>query len=266
MENEWKNINELRETSNELSGGFYTAHFTEKHGLTDKAQGMTYGLFRRFFWVPEFVEVSLNGQGGIMWRYAEEPIFTGERELMTPCGKITICNMGEFGGYLETPNQSFLGNFIDFFECGGRIYTIDSNAHFTVAHVNIYCVSPELDKLTPVEGMSDYCNAYLMSFYINNNTLYTLVSEIGEYSRIRHKTQIVGKSFLYEIVDGAVVMTHIFDRIFRHVTNMVINDGKMILGLDKNVLVFDLNGNEKKIYTQLSVKAEKNILWAKCWL
>lgn len=41
---------------------------------------------------------------------------------------------------------------------------------------------------------------------------------------------------------------------------MIVKNGKMILGVDKAVVVFDLQTKEINAYTPLSVEAEKHII------
>lgn len=41
---------------------------------------------------------------------------------------------------------------------------------------------------------------------------------------------------------------------------MIVKNGKMILGVDKAVVVFDLQTKEIKAYTHISVEAEKHII------
>lgn len=51
-----------------------------------------------------------------------------------------------------------------------------------------------------------------------------------------------------------------FDCDFQLVFNMLVSDGKMFLGADKAVVVFDLQTKEINAYMPLNVKAEKNII------
>lgn len=41
---------------------------------------------------------------------------------------------------------------------------------------------------------------------------------------------------------------------------MIVKNGKMILGVDKAVVVFDLQTKEIKAYTPISVEAEEHII------
>ena len=51
-----------------------------------------------------------------------------------------------------------------------------------------------------------------------------------------------------------------FDCGFCLVFNMIVKNGKMILGVDKAVVVFDLQTKEINAYTPLSVEVEKHII------
>lgn len=50
-----------------------------------------------------------------------------------------------------------------------------------------------------------------------------------------------------------------FDCDFQLVFNMLVSDGKILLGADKAVVVFDLQTKEINAYTPLSVEAEQSV-------
>ena len=67
-------------------------------------------------------------------------------------------------------------------------------------------------------------------------------------------------SFLREISEIGIDAKTEFDCGFYLVFNMIVKNGKMILGVDKAVVVFDLQTKEINAYTPLSVEAEKHII------
>ena len=68
------------------------------------------------------------------------------------------------------------------------------------------------------------------------------------------------KSVLLEISENGDVLKTEFDCDFQLVFNMLVSDGKILLGADKAVVVFDLQTKEINAYTPISVEAEENIL------
>ncbi len=68
------------------------------------------------------------------------------------------------------------------------------------------------------------------------------------------------KSILLEISENGDMLKTEFDCYFQLVFNMLVSDGKMFLGADKAVVVFDLQTKEINAYTPLSVEAEKHII------
>lgn len=68
------------------------------------------------------------------------------------------------------------------------------------------------------------------------------------------------KSILLEISENGIDAKTKFDCGFYLVFNMIVKNGKMILGVDKAVVVVDLQTKEIKAYTPISVEAEKHII------
>lgn len=87
--------------------------------------------------------------------------------------------------------------------------------------------------------------------YVTDERAYILLSDcVGENS----------KSVLLEISENGDMLKTEFDCDFPLVFNMLVSDGKMFLGADKAVVVFDLQTKEINAYTPLSVEAEKYII------
>ena len=68
------------------------------------------------------------------------------------------------------------------------------------------------------------------------------------------------KSVLLEISENGIDAKTEFDCGFYLVFNMIVKNGKMILGVDKAVVTADLQTKEIKAYTPISVEAEKHII------
>lgn len=68
------------------------------------------------------------------------------------------------------------------------------------------------------------------------------------------------KSILLEISENGIDAKTEFDCGFYLVFNMIVKNGKMILGVDKTVVTADLQTKEINAYTPLSVEAEKYII------
>ena len=135
---------------------------------------------------------------------------------------------GEFGGALETPGGEINGNFCDIFEAGGKIYAVDSLSHLGLASTTVYSFDRD-------------CK---------------LVS--GSVSTRSGGEKL--KSILLEISENGIDAKTEFDCGFYLVFNMIVKNGKMILGVDRAVVTADLQTKEIKAYTPISVEAEKYII------
>ena len=243
--NKWQKLNELRKTDPRISGGYYTTEFLKKYRPDFYSEG--YGFF------PEFVEVAkINGE--IVCRLAEPdipdedaPFDSDECVFETSVGNFVSRNHGEFGGVLETPGGEIDGNFCDIFEAGGKIYAVDSLSHLGLASTTVY----SFDRGCKYHKIFSDENLGFKARYVTDERAYILLSDrVGENP----------KSVLLEISENGDVLKTEFDCDFQLVFNMLVSDGKMFLGADKAVVVFDLQTKEINAYTPLSVEAEKNII------
>lgn len=92
--------------------------------------------------------------------------------------------------------------------------------------------------------------------YVTGERAYILVS--GSVSARSGGEKL--KSILLEISENGIDAKTEFDCGFYLVFNMIVKNGKMFLGADKAVVVFDLQMKEINAYTPISVEAEENIL------
>lgn len=243
--NKWQKLNELRKTDPRISGGYYTTEFLK----TDRPDFYSEGY--SFF--PEFVEVAkINGE--IVCRLAEPdipdedtPFDIDECVFKTSVGNFVSRNHGEFGGALETPGGEIDGNFCDVFELGDRVYAVDSLSHLGLASTTVY----SFDRGCKYHKIFSDENLGFKARYVTDERAYILLSDrVGENS----------KSVLLEISENGDMLKTEFDCDFQLVFNMLVSDGKMFLGADKAVVVFDLQTKEINAYTPLSVEAEKHII------
>ena len=154
---------------------------------------------------------------------------------------------GEFGGVLETPGGEINGNFCDVFEAGGKIYAVDSLSHLGLASTTVY----SFDRGCKHHKVFSAENLDFKARYVTDERAYILLSDhIGKNP----------KSVLLEISENGDMLKTEFDCDFQLVFNMLVSDGKMFLGADKAVVVFDLQTKEIKAYTPISVEAEKHII------
>lgn len=243
--NKWQKLNELRKTDPRISGGYYTTEFLK----TDRPDFYSEGY--SFF--PEFVEVAkINGE--IVCRLAEPdipdedtPFDSDECVFKTSVGNFVSGNHGEFGGALETPGGEMDGNFCDVFELGDRVYAVDSLSHLGLVSTTVY----SFDRGCKYHKIFSDENLGFKARYVTDERAYILLSDrVGENS----------KSVLLEISENGDMLKTEFDCYFQLVFNMLVSDGKMFLGADKAVVVFDLQTKEINAYTPLSVEAEKHII------
>lgn len=241
----WQKLNELRKTDPRISGGYYTTEFLKKYRPDFYSEG--YGFF------PEFVEVAkINGE--IVCRLAEPdipdedaPFDSDECVFETSVGNFVSRNHGEFGGVLETPGGEINGNFCDVFDLGDRVYAVDSLNHLSLASTTVY----SFDRGCKYHKIFSDENLDYKARYVTDERAYILLSDrVGENP----------KSVLLEISENGDVLKTEFDCDFPLVFNMLVSDGKILLGADKAVVVFDLQTKEINAYTPISVEAEENIL------
>ena len=243
--NKWQKLNELRKTDPRISGGYYTKNFLKTYRPDFYAEG--YDFF------PEFVRVA-EKDGEIFCRLEEAnvpdedaPIDSDECVFETSLGTFVSHDYGEFGGALETPGGEINGNFCDIFEAGGKIYAVDSLSHLGLASTTVY----SFDRGCKYHKIFSDENLGFKARYVTDERAYILLSDrVGENP----------KSVLLEISENGDVLKTEFDCDFPLVFNMLVSDGKMFLGADKAVVVFDLQTKEINAYTPISVEAEENIL------
>lgn len=243
--NQWQKLDELRRTDPHICGGYYAKNFLKTYRPDFYAEG--YDFF------PEFVRVA-EKDGEIVCRLEEAivpdedaPIDSGECMLETSLGTFVSRNHGEFGGALETPGGEIDGNFCDVFEFGDRVYAVDSLSHLGLASTTIYSFDRDCKhhKIFSAENLD------FKARYATGERAYILLFDrVGENP----------KSVLLEISENGDMLKTEFDCDSPLVFNMLVSDGKMFLGADKAVVVFDLQTKEINAYTPLSVEAEKHII------
>lgn len=243
--NQWQKLDELRRTDPHICGGYYTKNFLKTYRPDFYSEG--YGFF------PEFVEVAkVNGE--IICRLDEPdipdedaPFDSDECVFKTSVGNFVSRNHGEFGGALETPGGEIDGNFCDVFELGDRVYAVDSLSHLGLVSTTVY----SFDRGCKYHKIFSDENLGFKARYVTDERAYILLSDrVGENP----------KSVLLEISENGDMLKTEFDCDFQLVFNMLVSDGKMFLGADKAVVVFDLQTKEINAYTPLSVEAEKHII------
>lgn len=243
--NQWQKLDELRRTDPHICGGYYTKNFLKTYRPDFYSEG--YSFF------PEFVEVAkVNGE--IICRLDEPnipdedtPFDSDECVLETSVGNFVSRNHGEFGGALETPGGEIDGNFCDVFELGDRVYAVDSLSHLGLVSTTVY----SFDRGCKYHKIFSDENLGFKARYVTDERAYILLSDrVGENP----------KSVLLEISENGDMLKTEFDCDFQLVFNMLVSDGKMFLGADKAVVVFDLQTKEINAYTPLSVEAEKHII------
>lgn len=243
--NQWQKLDELRRTDPHICGGYYTKNFLKTYRPDFYSEG--YSFF------PEFVEVAkINGE--IVCRLDEPdipdedtPFDSDECVFKTSVGNFVSRNHGEFGGALETPGGEIDGNFCDVFELGDRVYAVDSLSHLGLVSTTVY----SFDRGCKYHKIFSDENLGFKARYVTDERAYILLSDrVGENP----------KSVLLEISENGDMLKTEFDCDFQLVFNMLVSDGKMFLGADKAVVVFDLQTKEINAYTPLSVEAEKHII------
>lgn len=144
------------------------------------------------------------------------------------------------------------GNFCDVFELGYRVYAVDSLSHLGLVSITIY----SFDRDCKHHRVFSAENLDFKARYATGERAYILVS--GSVSTRSGGEKL--KSILLEISENGIDAKTEFDCGFYLVFNMIVKNGKMILGVDKAVVTADLQTKEIKAYTPISVEAEKYII------
>lgn len=188
---------------------------------------------------PLYLLISCSSiDGGLLAEFSKPEYFIGT---------FVSRDYGEFGGALETPGGEINGNFCDIFEAGGKIYAVDSLSHLGLASTTIY----SFDRDCKHHKIFSDENLGFKARYVTDERAYILLSDhVGKNP----------KSVLLEISENGDMLKTEFDCDFQLVFNMLVSDGKMILGADKAVMTVDLQTKEIKAYTPISVEAEKHII------
>lgn len=267
MESCWKSINELRQTTIDISGGYYSEKYVNKHNLSEKSTAQCFGK-NPSMWIPELIEVSVNDKSEILYRTKKAgDWYNKQKEVFeTSLGTFISHNHGEFGGELITPKERIIGNFVDVFECNNIIYAIDSCNHMCMGHIKIYAFSKELNAIKLYESIDFWENDKIyesLSFeglYIEDDRAYILSAGRIEKNYSSKNKTYEEKSYLYEIKNGTIVNTTEFDYWFSEVKNICVDNNRLIIGMDKVVAIINLETKEIKAYTPISIEAEKDIL------
>ncbi len=193
---------------------------------------------------PLYLLISCSSiDGGLLAEFSKPEYFIGT---------FVSRDYGEFGGALETPGGEINGNFCDIFEAGGKIYAVDSLSHLGLASTTIY----SFDRDCKHHKVFSAENLDFKARYATGERAYILVS--GSVSTRSGGEKL--KSILLEISENGIDAKTEFDCGFYLVFNMIVKNGKMILGVDKAVVTADLQTKEIKAYTPISVETEKHII------
>lgn len=266
----WKSINELRETTIDISGGFYSEKYVKKHNLSEKSMAQWFGE-NPSMWIPEPIEVSVNDKSEIL--YCTKKVgswYEKQKEIFeTSLGTFISHNHGEFGGELITPKENLYGNFVEVFECNNIVYAIDSCNHMCMGHIKIYAFSKKLKAIKLYESIDFWENDKIyqsLSFKglcVKEDRSYILSAGRVEHDYMSDNKIIEEKSFLYEIKDRKIINTIEFDYLFSEVENICVDNNLLIIGMDKVVAIADLETKEIKAYTPIGIEAEKDIIKTK---
>ena len=258
---DWKSFCNLRKTTEKLSGRHYPISYTDKYNLTQHSHCQSFSKTPSA-WIYEPVEVAVNSDGNIIYRIPDtHSIYKKQQERFeTSKGLFVSHNNGEFGGSLITPKETIYGNFKEVFECNDTIYAIDSLNHLGIAHTKIYSFTKKLKSKLLYSSVKNGTFMYdelidFEAYFISENTVYILASgfinDAPDYKTV---------SYLFILEDGKISKIIQFDYILNHIYNMIIHEDKMILGMDKTVMIVNMNNKCLERYTFLSLEAENNLM------
>ncbi len=176
-------------------------------------------------------------------------------EFTTSAGRFLSDRRGEFGGTLRLPNgRELRGNFVQVFEFHKKIYAIDSLIHLGPCYAKIYTFSRSLQPrlLYETKGFGADPRIWemlaLQALQIGTDHAYLLLSGTVSRNSFCEKRQQVGKAYLFEIERRRVSVKAELDCEFDSVYNMVVEGGRMLLGMNRMVADVDLQTKQIRAY------------------
>lgn len=262
----WKKFSELRKIESDISNFAYPKWYAEKNYEPKSYRSIGINWIE----VSELIDIRLNNSK-IEWRFADriqnESIEKSKDGVIyrTQYGVFCSNNRGEFGGCLYTPNKCLSGNFVTVFDYESYVIAIDSRNHLGLGHINIYAFDKNLEYriIYSNKSISNFRGLYFnqkidvkeLSYYethtIDNNNLVLFVPTkklvtgyIDSYTEYFSYIITIDKKL-------NVTITLVTDY-YGYVQSIVIDQYKIYLGVDKEILVYDKKSTAKEIFTPLS--------------
>lgn len=260
MERHFQSIEDLRQIQTDLAGKSYSVRFAKQSGFS-KTQWRYHWSDTGRVYVEQPIEVGKTKQGQIVYRAAkvlQKEEHPTEQWFDTSIGRLYAQNHGEFGGFLITPHGTLEGNFIEVCEAGGSVYAIDYLNHLLTRRTRTYALYADRPavKLYDTDEVYIELGAEPTAICAHRDILYILLT--GHIDRSWNAV-----SFLLELEKGNVRRCLRFDTNLGEVCNMLINDGKAILGRDKVITMINLETQRITHLTPLEASAEQDLLSGK---
>lgn len=264
----WRKFEELRKIDNDVCALLYPKKYAEDNNI----ENAIWAKLGDYVGIMELMEFRINDKK-LEWRYVD----LRQREMRektdkgvpfkTQYGTFYSDNQGEFGGKLETPQNKVLGTFEEVFDFGKYVIGIDSCAHLGTGYINIYVFDENLDykiiysnKNTFIwNDFNFFCfpeigeDSHYETHSINENGILTIFAPSermfdltpGGYKRFAKFSYIIN-------IDENLNVTEIEVDYYNRASKVMLYDNKVILGVDKEIVIYNLKNMEKEIYTALS--------------
>lgn len=278
-DNNWKSLDDLRETDRDYSGLAYSYQYAKNHKDLKSLGGSYFnsgGSKPRTVSIKEVIEIKEDPTGKILYRVIgkDEPKESCQ-EFHTQFGTYLSDNHGEFGGILITPGGKTVGgNFRYIFDLKDKVYAIDTCAHLTIAHFGLFrFVDPDhCCRLYSVGGyipiLMDYeehkgitedlcCQAV----DVKEDKAYILLS-----GHVTREDPDAGRQWWYEErllkVENEEVeeVVRLTGYISRHIRNLIVQGNVLYVSCDKMVIKYDMSEKKSTFFTCLSEEDEADLL------
>lgn len=261
--NEWKNLRELKQSSIEYMGVFYTKEYVEANNLSHIAISRD----TNYMHISELVEIKMDDEREIFCRRITGSERFGlpinhPKEFVTSIGTFKSFDYGEFGGQLHTPYGRLYGNFSLVVEFDNDIFAILYRPMCVYSAIFKYVARKKHQPEFVIPTKNDLNNSIYELMYsseINYNKSLELKAYYQTETDLYFLMSGFNKSMLLKAVNHELIVAETFEIGLDFVRNIIIENGFLYIGSDKIVISIDLSTKRITAYSLISDEAEGNI-------
>lgn len=248
-------LDDLRKSTLRITNSCYHDEFLDENRSSMLGISGSKLKCRRAF-ITEYIEVTKDNNDNIIWNKVEKIKYKRENTLNTDFGVFKSVDDGEFGGKLTLPNgKTIYGNYNKLFKVNNKVYAIESLSHLGLAEVRILLFDKNLDYTELYKSNpKDYIKCYIAK--TDTDEIYIILTGLI----ISSEEQMKPETQLLKATESGLENIARFNKSFEYTYNMIINDNKIYLGMNKAVSILDIQNTSVEVYTPLTIEAEKNLL------